>query len=85
MFAVLWLVIAVAYLAILNDITTDGYRMKKIESRLWELENENKNLTLNIADKQSMEGVAAKIKGLGMVDAGSVIYLTAPQTAVVRK
>lgn len=84
-FGVLWLVISTAYLATLNDIIAKGYKMKKIESQLLELENKNKNLTLNVAGKQSMEGVAARIKDLGMVDAGSVMYLTAPQTAVVRK
>ncbi len=82
---VFWIVICAAYLAVLNDITVNGYRMKKVEDNLLKLRSENNNLSFDISDKQSIEGVAAKVKDMDMEDAGSVIYLDMPVTAVVKK
>lgn len=83
--AVLWLFAIIAYLAILNNITVNGYKMKKIESRLIKLEAENKDLGLNFSNKQSMERVMTEMKSLGMIDSGSTTYLMMPSTAIVRK
>lgn len=83
--AISCLFIIVAYLAILNNITANGYEMKKIEDNLLKLKSENKNLSLDLSGKQSIEGVMAKVKDMNMVDAGSVTYLTMPSTVVVKK
>jgi hypothetical protein len=84
-FVILWLAVAAGYLAVLNDMTANGYKMKKIESRLAGLGAENKDLGLNLSNKQSMERVMADVKGLGMTDSGSVTYLTMPSTVMVKK
>jgi len=83
--AISWLFAIVAYLAILNNIAVNGYKMKKVEDGLSKLESENKNLTLGLSEKQSIEDVMAKVKSLDMVDAGSVTYLEMPSTAMVKK
>ncbi len=74
-----------AYLAVLNNINVNGYKMKKVEDNLSKLQSENKNLSLGLSDKQSIEGVMAKVKDMEMVDAGSVTYLEMPSTAMVKK
>lgn len=83
--AVLWLFTVVAYLAVLNNITVNGYKMKKIEDNLIKLESENKNLSLDLSDRQSVEEVMVKVRDMNMVDVGSVTYLEMPSTAVVKK
>jgi hypothetical protein len=83
--AAMCFVAIVAYLAILNNITVNGYRIKKVEDNLSKLKNENKNLSLGLSDKQSIEGVMAKVKDMDMVDAGSVTYLNMPSTVMVKK
>lgn len=83
--AVSWFLAIVAYLAILNNITVNGYKIKKINDEVLKLENENKSLALGLSDKQSIRGVMAKIKTMNMVDAGTVSYLDMPQTAVAKK
>lgn len=84
-FAVLWLVSCAAYLAILNDMTANGYKIKRIENRLAKIEAENKDLNLNLSGKQSIERIIAETKNLGMTDSGSVIYLEMPSTVVVKR
>lgn len=84
-FVVLWLVACAAYLAILNDMTANGYKMKKVEGQLMKLEAENKSLSLSLSNKQSMERVMVEMKSLGMTDSGSVTYLEMPSTVVVKR
>lgn len=83
--AISWLFAIVAYLAILNNIAVNGYQMKKIQDGLSQLETENKRMTLDLSDKQSIEGVMARVKDMKMVDAGSVTYLNMPSTVMVKK
>lgn len=84
-FAVLWLVACAAYLAILNDMTANGYKMKKVENELTQLEDQNKNLSLTLSNKQSMARVMAETKSLGMTDSGAVTYLEMPSTVMVKR
>lgn len=84
-FVVLWLAACAMYLAVLNDMTAKGYKAKKIENRLAKIEAENKDLSINLSQKQSMERVMAEMKSLGMTDSGSITYLEMPSTAVVKR
>lgn len=83
--AISWFFAIVAYLAILNNITVNGYKMKKVGDNLSKLQSENKNLSLGLSDKQSIEGVMAKVKDMNMVDAGSVTYLEMQSTGMAKK
>ncbi|MFC1612428.1 hypothetical protein ACFL29_01095 [Patescibacteria group bacterium] len=83
--AVLVFAMIVCNLVALNSITANGYKLKKIESQILELNNENQNLSLDLSDKQSIEEVIARAGDLGMVEAGHVSYITAPSTAVAKK
>lgn len=75
----------VGNLAMLNTITANGYQIKKFENNLLELKNKNQNLSLELADKQEMEGVMRKLGHLKMVEAKNVSYITMPDMAVARK
>ena len=83
--AAMCFVAIVAYLAVLNNITVNGYKIKKVEDNLSKLQSENKNLSLDLSDKQSIEGVMAKVKDMEMVDAGSVTYLEMQSTGMAKK
>ncbi|MFH1193633.1 MAG: hypothetical protein V1661_01415 [bacterium] len=82
---VLWIVACAAYVAILNDMAVKSYQTKKLNKQLSELTNGNKDLSLSLSDKQSMETISEKIKSLGMVDAGSVKYVSMPPAVMVKK
>lgn len=83
--ASLFLISCAAYLAVLNDMAVKGYRLKKIENKVSQVESENKALSLDLAGRQSMEQVLAEARSLGMVDAGSVLYVKGGETAVAKK
>ena len=75
----------VANLVMLNAITASGYKIKKVETNLFELKNQNQNLSLDLSGKQAMENVLSKVYELGMVEAKSVSFITMPDMAVARK
>lgn len=83
--AVLIFAMLVCNLIALNAITANGYKLKRIESHILELNNENQNLSLSLSNKQSIEEVMARAGDLGMIDANRVSFITALGTAVARK
>jgi cell division protein FtsL len=82
---VLWIIAVAAYVAILNDMTVKSYQTKKLNKQLSDLTSGNKDLGLSLSDKQSMETISEKIKSLGMVEAGSVKYVSVPPAVMVKK
>lgn len=84
-FCILWIVACAAYVAILNNITVSGYKIKKLEKQIAASANGNNNLRLSLSDKQSMGMVMEKAKSLGMVSADSIKYVSMPSAMVAVK
>ena len=75
----------VGNLVMLNTITTNGYKIKKIENQILELKDTNQQLSLDLSDKQSIENVLAKLGHLDMVESKNVSFITMQSVAVARK
>lgn len=78
-------VMLVGNLVVLNMITAKGYAMKKAESKLAELKNENQRLSLSLSDQQSMDNLLSEVDKLGLVESKSVSYITMQSTEMALK
>jgi len=73
------------YLFVLNSTTADGYKLKKIEKQVDGLKDENRDLTLELSGKQSMENVKKRVDRLGMVEVGKFDYVSMQSSAVAKR
>jgi cell division protein FtsL len=64
-----------------NAASTAGFTMRELEQKEESLTMELKRLDMEVAELRSVESVASRVKMLGLVDAGSVTYVTG-ETAV---
>ena len=77
-------VIGVSYLVQINGLATKGYKIKDLESRIAELNQEKADLELDALSLQSIGAVKDKVEGLGMVAIGETDYLIPTPVAVAR-
>ncbi len=77
--------IIAAYLAVLNSTTANGYKLKKIEQQFLNVREENKNLTLEVSDKQSMEKVRERVGQIGMVETNKFDYVSMQPSEVAKR
>lgn len=75
----------VGYLGLNNRAATNGFRIRTLERRLSELEDQGRRLELDQLSRQSMDSVKQQVEGLGFVPVGGVEYLTATGGAVAVK
>lgn len=75
----------VFYLATMNSITTQGYKMKELDKKISGLEEEGKTLNLSLAERQSMENVLSATERLGLVPAGKIQYVKSVDTTMAKK
>lgn len=75
----------VGNLVMINSTIAKSYKTEKIENKFAEIENKNQKLSLELQEGQSMEGVAKKVRELGMVEAGSIKYINITDMAVAKK
>ncbi len=78
MMAALVAALGVAYLIQLNLVAAQGFALRSAEARLDELKERNKKLQVELAQKESLAGMAEEIAALGMVPVHQVEYLVAP-------
>lgn len=77
--AIFWIVFflvffSIAYLTMVNSTSTKGYEIKKLESRLLELKEQQKRLELEAASLKSIQTIEEEIKTLNLIPSGSVKY-----------
>ena len=68
-----------------NSLSTKGYTISGLEKKVTELENQNRQLEVQIAQFQSMHSIKERIKGSNLVSAGTPEYLDAPGTAIAQR
>ncbi len=71
------LALLVGYLGLNNRAATDSFRIRTLERRLTELEDQGRRLELERLSRQSMDSVKRQVEGLGFVPVGGVEYLSA--------
>lgn len=69
------LLLGLAYLFQTNDLVSYSYQIREGKEKLRELQNNNQRLETQVANLQSPISLEEKIKELGMVEAGQMIYL----------
>lgn len=75
-------VITGAYLMQINLTATKGYEIKDLESRLNQLQEENKKLNLSYVELQSMANILEQVPKLNLVATENIEILT-PAGSVV--
>jgi cell division protein FtsL len=81
----LLLVFVAAYLVVLNSTTVKGYELARLERQLSGLKKENKNLTLQLSDKQSMESIRKRVEQLSMVETGRFSFVSMQSSAMAKR
>ena len=79
------LALLIGYLGLNNRAATNGFRIRALESRLTELENQGRRLEIERLSRQSMESVKRQVESLGFVPVGNVEYVVAAGGAVAVK
>lgn len=80
--AIMVATLGVAYLIQLNIVAAKGFSLRASESQLSDLKEKHKKLQIELAQKESLAGMAEEIATLGMVPVHQVEYLVAPGGAV---
>ncbi len=76
------LVFGVLYLFKINTVSAHGFVISELETKLVELERENKKLDVQIASHRSVQSIEARLGGLGLVVAGDIQYAKQVGTSI---
>lgn len=77
-------IFGIGYLVQVNGLATKGYRIKDLEKRIADLQQEKSDLELNALSLQSVVRVKEKLADLNMVGAGNSEYLQEKPVALAR-
>ncbi|MFH1173077.1 MAG: hypothetical protein V1692_00935 [bacterium] len=80
--AVLTLSLGIAYLAQANGLSTQGYQMNTLKNKIADLEGQNQQLELSIAELQSIRQISERVESLGMVKVAVTDYLSTTGSSV---
>lgn len=80
MFAIV--AVGFSYLVTMISVSTHGYAIRDLESKIEQLKVDNKKLNLEMANKQSITRVEQWVAESGMVAATDVQYVSATTGAV---
>jgi hypothetical protein len=75
----------IGYIMQMNEATSKGYEIKKLEKSVVQLRAENAKLDISAAELQSMAAKEEKINMMGMVDVGAVEYMVPPGPVAIAK
>ncbi|MFA5070538.1 MAG: hypothetical protein WC528_04635 [Patescibacteria group bacterium] len=77
---------ALAYLALINNVSTGGFQLKDLEQRIDQLKVENRKLELEATKLEAMNTLVAASEQLELTQADKVEYLevTSPVVALGR-
>lgn len=74
--------LGVLYLTQTNGLATKGYQINNLKVRLAELEDQNKQLELGVAERQSIKNLSARMESLGLVQVAFTDYLSTTGSSV---
>lgn len=73
----------IVYIHQINSVSTAGLRLRKLEQRLEELKEQNRQLEVEIIEKRSLLNLYQEASKLGLVSQSNTEYLEAGERAVV--
>lgn len=74
--AVVAVCLGVFYLVETNSLSTQGYDVNNLKNRITELENQSRQLELDVAELQSIRNISKRVESLGMVKVAITDYLS---------
>jgi hypothetical protein len=77
-------VTGVIYLAKINDIAIQGFKMKELDEKQAVLKDNIKKMEMQVAEMQSMQKIQERINKLGMVGVAQVKYVSAGGAVAVK-
>lgn len=81
-FAVSFLMI---YLIQVNKVATTGFEIRALEDQITELNDENRELELQLVELRSMKNLSKKITDLNLVDANDISYINISGPTVAQR
>ena len=78
-------VFGVMYLVQTSSVSSMGYELSDLESRVQELERETQRLDVEISQHRSIQSIQDRLKDMDMVRAESVEYVDAREAVVARR
>jgi len=75
----------VGYLAMNNQAAANGFAIKDIEKKIADMQEQRRQLDLDVLGRQAMSNVDSQVKNLGFVPVQNVDFLTAVGGAVAVK
>lgn len=84
-FGVLAALFGAGYLALINAGATKGYEIRKLETSISELKDEQEQLELAVAEEQAVRNVEKKVREMGMVPTPKVDYVMAAVPTVAKR
>ncbi len=76
------LVFGVLYLFKINTVSTQGFVISDLETKIEQLERDNKRLDVQVATNRSMKSIEERLQGMEFVAAGEMQYVHPVGTAV---
>lgn len=77
-------VFSFAYLVQMNSLSTKGYQIKELESKISDLQQDSKDLELQVFELKSMDNIKSKVSQLNMVKVDKVEYLSPTPVALAK-
>lgn len=71
------------YIFQVNSLASKGYKINGLKKKVEQLEDENKNLRIEISNLKSVNALEAKTKDFNMVKAQDIEYVILPPASVV--
>lgn len=76
--------VSVMYLAKINDMAIQGFKMKELDEKQAVLEDSIKKVEMQVAEMQSMQKIQERIGQLGMVGVAQVKYVSSGGAVAVK-
>ena len=79
---VIALLLAITYIALTNDVATQGYRLQTMQRQATELQKVNEGMMARLTVAQSLQRVESELPALSLVAVQNIQYLAPITTAV---
>ncbi|GAF72634.1 unnamed protein product [marine sediment metagenome] len=77
--------VGIFYVVGVNELSMRGFVLYELKNKIYQLEDENNSLELDIMSAQSYENISRRADDLNMIKVGRVDYLSGGGGAVAKK
>jgi Tfp pilus assembly protein PilO len=84
-FAVIIVIMSLAYVFQMSGIATNGYEVEKYENKLVDLKRENQKIMIKLADLEAMSNIENSNNGLVAIERNNISYIASSSGAVAMR